>query len=118
MNKKHARIRRSLKTKALILKSGRPRLVVFKSAKHIYAQIIVKGESGDKVLVSSSTLEKDVRENLTGDKKEHANIVGKRIAQKAKEHNLTAVAFDRSGFAYHGRIKALAEGARADGLQF
>lgn len=118
MSKKQARIRRGLKTKVLIAKSGRPRLVVFKSAKHIYAQIIIKGEKGDTVLASSSTVEKDIRESLSGDKKSQANIVGKMIAKKAKEKNLTAVAFDRSGFAYHGRIKALAEGARADGLQF
>lgn len=118
MNKKKARIRRGLKTKALIAKSDRPRLVVFKSAKHIYAQIVAKSEQGDIVIVSASTIEKNIRAELAGDKKAHATLIGKKLAQKAKEKNVAAVAFDRSGYAYHGRIKALADGAREDGLLF
>ena len=118
MNKEQARIRRGLKTKAVIRNSKRPRLVVTRSGMNIYAQIIVPGEQGDLVIVSCSTLDKSVRESLTGTKSEKAYQVGKVLAERAKEKNLVDVAFDRSGYKYHGRVKALAHGAREAGLNF
>ena len=110
--KEQARIRRGSKTKAVIRQSGRPRLVVHRSACHIYAQIVVPGEHVDRVLVSCSSLEKEVRKTLKGNKVERALQVGKILGQRAKEINVIEVAFDRSGYKYHGRVKALATGAR------
>jgi large subunit ribosomal protein L18 len=118
MNKQQARTRRSLKTRAIIRASKRPRLVVHRSGLNIYAQIIVSGEQGDVVLVSSSTLDKALKVDLSGNKSEQAHQVGKSIALRAKEKNVSDVAFDRAGYKYHGRIKALAEGAREAGLNF
>ena len=118
MNKQQARARRSLKTKAIIRQSKRPRLVVHRSASNIYAQIIVSGEQGDLVLASASTLEKALQSDLTGNKSEKANQVGKFLALRAKEKNILDVAFDRAGYKYHGRVKALADGAREAGLNF
>jgi len=118
MNRRQARIRRGLRTKAQIANSDRPRLVVFKSAKHIYAQIVVKTLHGDVTVASSSTHDKELRTHLSGDKKARAHLVGKSLGQRAKEKNFLTVAFDRAGFAYHGRVKALAEGAREAGLLF
>jgi len=117
MNKKQARVRRSLKTRARIAEQRATRLVVNRSNCHIYAQIIAP--SGDKVLVSASTLEADVRKDLkNGGNKAAAAIVGKSIAQKAKALGIETVAFDRAGYRYHGRVKALAEAARENGLKF
>ena len=97
--------------------SERPRLSVFRSAKYIYAQVI--DATGGKVLASASTLEKDVRaSHPKGAGKEAAAEVGKRIAEKARAAGVTEVAFDRAGFSYHGRVKALAEAAREGGLKF
>lgn len=110
--KKRARIRRGSKTKAVIRQSGRPRLVVHRSSCQIYAQIVVSGDSGDRVLVACSSLEKDVRDTLKGNKVERAFQVGQLLGQRAKELNVVEVAFDRSGYKYHGRVKALADGAR------
>ncbi len=110
--KEQARIRRGSKTKAVIHRSGRPRLVVYRSACQIYAQIVVPGENGDRVLVSCSSLEKDLRKTLKGNKVERAFQIGQLLGQRAKEKDLLEVAFDRSGYKYHGRVKALAEGAR------
>ena len=94
-----------------------PRVVVFRSARHIYAQIIDK--SGSRVLAAASTLEAEVRTNIkTGGNVEAAKLIGKRIAEKAKTAGITRVAFDRSGFKYHGRVKALADAAREAGLKF
>ena len=118
MNKFHARARRGLKTKAIIRHSNRPRLVVYRSSVHIYSQIVVAGENGDTVIVSSSTLDTELKANLSGTKSEQAAQVGKLLAIRAKEKNVTDVAFDRAGYKYHGRVKALADGAREAGLNF
>lgn len=111
-SKQKSRIRRGSKTKAVIRRSGRPRLVVHRSACQIYAQIIVSGEKGDTVLVSCSSLDKSVRDQLKGSKLERAFQVGQILGQRAKEKNVLDVAFDRSGYKYHGRVEALAKGAR------
>ncbi|RVT51339.1 50S ribosomal protein L18 [Rubrivivax albus] len=120
LTKKEQRLRRSRQTRARIALQGVARLTVFRSNLHIYASVI--SGSGDKVLASASTAEKEVRAQLGGDGKggnaEAAALIGKRIAEKAKAAGVDKVAFDRAGFAYHGRVKALAEAAREAGLQF
>ena len=119
LTKKEQRLRRSRQTRARIANQGAVRLSVFRSNLHIYASV-VSGD-GTKVLVSASTAEKEVREQLGKDKGGNAAaavLVGKRIAEKAKAAGVEKVAFDRSGFAYHGRVKALADAAREAGLQF
>jgi large subunit ribosomal protein L18 len=124
LSKKEQRVRRSRQTRARIAVQRVARLTVYRSNLHIYASVI-SGE-GDKVLASASTLEADVRKEVAGDSKvagkggnvAAASIVGKRIAEKAKAAGIERVAFDRAGFAYHGRVKALAEAAREAGLQF
>jgi len=117
MNKKEARVRRSRKTRARIAEQRATRLVVNRSNCHIYAQIIAP--TGDRVLVSASTLEADVRKDLkNGGNKAAAAIVGKNIAEKAKAIGIETVAFDRSGYRYHGRVRALADAARENGLKF
>ena len=116
-NKKDARARRGRKTRLRIAVQRSNRLVVSRSNLHIYAQIIAP--SGDKVLASASTMEADVRKDLkNGGNKAAAAIIGKRIADKAKALGIESVAFDRAGFKYHGRVKALAEAAREGGLKF
>ena len=116
--KKHAsRIRRGLKAKKIISLSNRPRLVVYRSNTHIYGQIVVPAEKGDKVIVAVSTLDKTLRESKVK-KTEAAYSVGKLLALKAKEAKIVQVAFDRSGYKYHGRVAALANGAREAGLEF
>ncbi len=120
ITKKDQRIRRSRQTRVRIATQRVARLTVFRSNLHIYAKVI--SDDGSKVLASASTAEKDVRTELGGNGKggnaAAAAIVGKRIAVKAKAAGIDKVAFDRAGFAYHGRIKALAEAAREAGLQF
>ncbi len=117
MNKKIARLRRARKTRARIADLKMVRLCVFRTNSHIYAQII--NAEGDKVLASASTVEAEVRSSLkSGGNTEAAAVVGKRIAEKAKAAGIEKVAFDRSGFQYHGRVKALAEAARENGLSF
>ncbi|WP_277074364.1 50S ribosomal protein L18 [Simonsiella muelleri] len=117
MNKKIARLRRARKTRARIADLKMVRLCVFRTNSHIYAQII--SAEGDKVLTSASTVEAEVRSSLkSGGNTEAAAVVGKRIAEKAKAMGIEKVAFDRSGFQYHGRVKALAEAARENGLSF
>jgi len=117
MNKKVARLRRSRKTRARIAEQRATRLVVSRSNCHIYAQLIAP--TGDKVLASASTLETAVRQDLkNGGNKAAASFVGKSIAEKAKALGIEAVAFDRSGYRYHGRVQALAEAARENGLKF
>ena len=118
MNKQQARNRRGLKTKAIIRQSKRPRLTVYRSGVHVYSQIVVTGEMGDVVIVSASTLDRELKPVLTGNKCEQATQVGKLLAKRASEKNLTEVAFDRAGYKYHGRVKALADGAREAGLNF
>jgi large subunit ribosomal protein L18 len=124
LSKKEQRVRRSRQTRARIAVQRVARLTVYRSNLHIYASLI-SGE-GDKVLATASTLEADVRKEVAGDSKvagkggnvAAASLVGKRIAEKAKAAGIERVAFDRAGFAYHGRVKALAEAAREAGLQF
>jgi len=111
------RLRRSRKTRAKIAGLKATRLSVHRTNGHIYAQIIA--ETGDKVLASASTLEADVRNSVKyGGNIAAAAVVGKRIAEKAKAAGIEKVAFDRSGYKYHGRIKALADAARENGLSF
>lgn len=118
MNKQEARRRRALKTRAIIRQSNRPRLVVHRSNSNIYAQIIVPSEQGDLVLVSASTLDSELKSQLTGKKAEQAYQVGTHLAIRAKDKNICDVAFDRAGYKYHGRVEALAKGAREAGLNF
>ncbi len=128
LNKKDQRIRRSRQTRARIAVQRVARLMVHRTNMHIYASVI--SDDGAKVLASASTAEAEVRKELAGDSGEAgksagkggnvaaAAVIGKRIAERAKAAGVEKVAFDRSGFAYHGRVKALAEAAREAGLQF
>ena len=113
--KKGARLRRAKRARSKISKLRMNRLCVFRSPRHIYAQVI--SPEGDKVLASASTVEKENRTGATGNV-DAASKVGKMIAERAKAIGVESVAFDRSGYAYHGRIKALADAARECGLQF
>jgi large subunit ribosomal protein L18 len=117
MDKKSARLRRARKTRAKIAELKVTRLTVFRSNCHIYAQII--DASGGKVLASASTVEPEVRKQVSnGGNISAAALIGGRIAEKAKSLGIQEVAFDRAGYQYHGRIKALAEAAREHGLKF
>ena len=117
MNKKVARLRRSRKTRARIAEQRATRLVVSRSNCHIYAQIIAP--EGNRVLASASTAEAELRKEVkNGGNKAAAAMVGKRIGDRAKALGIEAVAFDRSGYRYHGRVQALAEAAREAGLKF
>ncbi|KJV28843.1 50S ribosomal protein L18 [Aquitalea sp. FJL05] len=117
MDKKQARLRRARKTRARIAELKMVRLTVYRTNSHIYAQII--DETGSKVLASASTLEAEVRADVSnGGNVAAAAVVGKRIAEKAKAAGISTVAFDRSGFKYHGRMKAVADAAREHGLVF
>jgi large subunit ribosomal protein L18 len=117
MDKKQARLRRARKTRAKIAELKMVRLLVHRTNCHIYAQII--DATGSKVLVSVSTLDKSVRGDVpNGGNAAAAAQIGKLIAEKAKGLGIEKVAFDRSGFRYHGRVKALADAAREGGLQF
>ena len=118
MNKHQARVRRGLKTRAIIRQSKRPRLTVHRSSSHIYAQIVIPGDMGDQVLAAASTLDKELKTVLTGNKCERAVQVGALLAKRAVEKNIIELAFDSAGYKYHGRVKALAEGAREAGLNF
>ena len=117
MNNVNNRLRRARKTRAKIAELKVTRLSVHRTNTHIYAQIIA--ETGDKVLASASTVEAYVRKKVkNGGNVEAAAAIGKLIAEKAKKAGITTVAFDRSGYKYHGRIKALADAARENGLSF
>jgi large subunit ribosomal protein L18 len=117
MNKKEARLRRARQTRLRIAQQLATRLVVSRSNCHIYAQLVAA--QGDRVLASASTLEADVRKDLkNGGNKAAAAVVGKRIADRAKALGIESVAFDRSGYRYHGRVQALADAARENGLKF
>ena len=120
LTKKEQRLRRARQTRIRIATQGVARLTVNRTNLHIYAQLI--SDDGSKVLATASTAEADVRKELGGSGKgatvAAAASVGKRIAEKAKAAGVEKVAFDRAGFAYHGRVKALAEAAREAGLQF
>jgi large subunit ribosomal protein L18 len=114
-DKKVARLRRAKRTRLKIRELGELRLCVHRTPRHIYAQ--VTSAAGDKVLVSASTVEKDLRNGSTGNV-DSATKVGQLIAERAKDAGIARVAFDRSGFKYHGRVKALADAARENGLEF
>jgi large subunit ribosomal protein L18 len=118
LNKKDQRVRRARQTRIRIATQGVARLSVNRTNLHIYAQVI--SGDGSKVLASASTAEADLSKALggKGSNSAAATAVGKRIAEKAKAAGVEKVAFDRAGFAYHGRVKALAEAAREAGLQF
>lgn len=117
INKKQSRLRRAGKTRAKIAELKAIRLSVLRTNSHIYAQLI--SACGSKVLAAASSLEPEVRKELpNGGNKNAATVVGKLIAERAKSVGIEAVAFDRSGFAYHGRVKALADAARENGLKF
>ena len=116
-SKKKSRLRRARRTRARILSQSKARLCIHRTPRHIYAQII--GPQGDVVLAAASTVESGARTALknTGNS-EAAAAVGKSIAERATAAGIKSVAFDRSGFAFHGRIKALADAAREGGLEF
>ena len=114
-DKKVSRQRRAKRVRMKIREQGVTRLCVNRTPRHIYAQVIAA--EGDKVLATASTLEKDLREGSTGNI-DAASAVGKLVAERAKKAGVVAVAFDRSGFRYHGRVKALADAARETGLEF
>ena len=117
MNKKQVRLRRARKTRAKLAELKAVRLTVFRTNAHIYAQVI--SECSSKVIASASTVEKEVRAQVkSGANKESATLIGKLIAERAKAAGIESVAFDRSGFLYHGRVKALADAAREGGLKF
>jgi len=117
LDKNTARVRRARKTRLKISELKAVRLTVHRTNCHLYAQII--SDSGDKVLASASTLEAEVRKSVPkGGNVQAAVAVGKRIAEKAKGIGISEVAFDRAGYRYHGRVKALAEAAREAGLKF
>ena len=115
-SKKENRLRRAKRTRAKIRELGAHRLSIHRTPRHIYAQVI--DPAGNKIVASASTLQKDVSEGLksTGNA-EAAAAVGKAIAEKSKSAGVDQVAFDRSGFKYHGRVKALADAARENGLK-
>jgi large subunit ribosomal protein L18 len=114
-NKQVARVRRARRSRAKMRELGVYRLSVHRTPRHIYAQVI--SPEGDRVLASASTLDKALRGGSTGNA-EAATAVGKLIAERAKAAGVSQVAFDRAGFRYHGRVKALADGAREGGLEF
>lgn len=117
MDKRVSRLRRAIATRRKISELRVHRLSVFRSNSHIYANII--SSEGDRVLASASTLEPEVRKEVAnGGNVAAASLVGKRVAEKAKAAGIELVAFDRSGFRYHGRVKAVAEAAREAGLKF
>jgi len=117
MKKKESRIRRARRTRAKIRELGVPRLTVHRTPRHIYAQVM--SADGSAVLAAASTTQEDVSKSLKGTGNVDAAVaVGKAIADRAKAAGIESVAFDRSGFRYHGRIKALADAAREQGLNF
>ncbi|MDH5394765.1 MAG: 50S ribosomal protein L18 [Gammaproteobacteria bacterium] len=116
MDKKTSRIRRSRRTRAKISELAVPRLTIHRTPRHIYAQVIAA--NGSEVVVSASTVQADLKSQVkyTGNI-DAATAVGKAIAEKALAAGVSSVAFDRSGFKYHGRVKALADAAREAGLK-
>ena len=115
INKQTARVRRAKRSRAKMRELGVYRLSVHRTPRHIYAQVI--SPAGDTVLASASTLDKELRSGSTGNV-EAATAVGKLVAERARAAGVSQVAFDRAGFRYHGRVKALADGAREGGLKF
>lgn len=117
MDKKTTRLRRARRTRAKISELGRPRLTVHRTPRHMYAQVIAP--DGGHVIAAASTVTKDARAALAnGGNVDAATAVGKAIAEKAAAAGISEVAFDRAGFKYHGRVKALADSAREHGLKF
>jgi len=121
IEKKTARLRRARATRARIALARVDRLTIHRTNLHIYARVV--SADGSKVLVSASTMEAEIRNQLAGAKGKGGNsaaakLVGARVAQKAKAAGIETVAFDRAGFKFHGRVKALADAARAAGLKF
>ncbi|MGC9385755.1 MAG: 50S ribosomal protein L18 [Hydrogenovibrio sp.] len=117
MDKRATRLRRAKKTRAKLASQDRARLCVHRTPKHIYAQII--SADGASVVASCSTVQADIKSQVAfGGNKEAAILVGKSIAEKAKAAGIESVAFDRSGFKYHGRVQVLADSARENGLVF
>jgi len=117
MDKKSARIRRARKARAKIRELGVHRLSIHRTPRHIYAQVIAP--NGSEVVAAASTVQADIRGQVKGTGNIDAAVaVGKAIADKAKAAGITSVAFDRAGFKYHGRVKALADAAREGGLEF
>ena len=117
MEKKTSRLRRAKRTRAKIRELSVPRLTVHRTPRHIYAQVI--DADGRRVLAAASTVGKDLRSSLkNGGNVDAAVSVGKSIAEKATAAGVSQVAFDRGGFKYHGRVKALADAARENGLKF
>jgi large subunit ribosomal protein L18 len=118
MDKKQARQRRAARARAKIRELGTFRLCIHRTPRHIYAQVI--SPDGGKVVASASTVEKSLRQSISGNSGNTAAavMIGKAIAERAKSAGVEQVAFDRSGFRYHGRVKALADAAREGGLQF
>jgi ribosomal protein L18, bacterial type len=114
-DKKQSRLRRALRSRMKIRELGSVRLTVHRTPRHIYAQVIAP--EGNKVLASASTLDESLRTGATGNV-EAAKAVGELVAKRAKEAGVEKVSFDRSGFKYHGRVKALADAAREAGLEF
>ncbi len=113
--KNDSRLRRARRARARMRDLGANRLCVHRTPRHIYAQVIAP--QGDKVLASASTLDADLRKGATGNI-DAATAVGKLVAERAKAAGIERVAFDRAGYKYHGRVKALADAARASGLEF
>ena len=117
MDKKRQRLRRALRARSKMRELGIARLSVHRTPRHIYAQVL--SADGDRVIAAASTVQREVRDAVksTGNI-EAASLIGRRIAEKAVGEGVTRVAFDRSGFRFHGRVKALADAARENGLQF
>jgi large subunit ribosomal protein L18 len=116
-HKNISRLRRARKTRSRIQRSGQPRLTVHRSGRHIYAQVIAAG--GGKTVAAASTVQKDIGDALKSTcSVEAAEAVGRKVAERSLEAGIDGVAFDRSGYKYHGRIKALADAAREAGLKF
>ena len=118
MDKKSARIRRARRSRAKIRELGVHRLTIHRTPRHIYAQVIAP--NGAEVVASASTVDKAIASAISGSRGNAAAAaaVGKAVAERAKEKGIERVAFDRSGFRYHGRVKALADAAREAGLEF
>lgn len=117
MDSKATRLRRAKKTRAKLASQDRARLCIHRTPRHIYAQVL--SADGSKVIVACSTVQADIKKQVVfGGNKEAARLVGKSIAEQAKIAGIESVAFDRSGFKYHGRVQVLADSARENGLQF
>lgn len=117
VHKKKSRLRRAKRSRAKIAELRVPRLCVYRSSKHIYAQVF--SDDSARVLVSASTVDRAVKSEIEyGGNITAAKIVGKLVAERAKQMGVSRVAFDRSGFQFHGRVQALAEAARENGLDF